>query len=73
MDSNMLEGYTNMDLVKDFIENLHHPEVLSVIKRDDKLIKKETEEIRREEDEIWSNMMKDLNKQKNSFLIPLHC
>lgn len=63
IDSDMFEGYTNIDLVKDFLKNLDHPDVLRVIKKDDELMQKQTEEIRREEDEIWSNIMKDMENR----------
>jgi hypothetical protein len=58
----LLEDYTNIDLVKNFLENLNHPDVLNVITRDNALILKETTEIRKEEDELWSKIMNSRNK-----------
>lgn len=62
-DTDILEGYSNIELVKNFLNELDHPEVLDLIHKDNELIQLEKDEIKREEDEAWDAMMKDLKKQ----------
>ncbi|RIW27628.1 hypothetical protein D3H55_22835 [Bacillus salacetis] len=58
-----LDGYTNMELVENFMEHWkENQEVLSVVQRDDALIKQDNERVREEEDAIWDDIMSGLKK-----------
>jgi hypothetical protein len=66
LNSSMLKDYSNMDLVKNFMEHWEtNKEVVEVIEKDNELMRLEEEEIKKEEDEIWANIMSDLGKKKN--------
>jgi hypothetical protein len=65
LDSVMLKSVSNMDLVKHFMNHWHEDkELVAIVEKDNAQIQKEAEEIEREEDEIWNNLMKSLNKEK---------
>jgi hypothetical protein len=64
LDRDMLKNATNMDLVKNFMDHWHEDkELVTLIEKDNEEIRKETVAIEKEEDEIWGNLMKDLNKK----------
>ncbi|PFP29424.1 hypothetical protein COJ96_11005 [Bacillus sp. AFS073361] len=65
-DRQMLKDISNMDLVKNFMEHWQEDkELVAIIEKDNEEIIKETEAIRKEDDEIWNNMLKDINKKLN--------
>ncbi|MCP1161307.1 hypothetical protein [Bacillus infantis] len=61
MDSEMLKQLTNIEIVKDFINNLH-PDVFNIIKKDNDLIRKDIEDAQREDDAAWSNIINERGK-----------
>jgi hypothetical protein len=64
MDRDMLKGVSNMDLVKHFMAHWHEDkELVEIIENDNEEIRKETEGIEKEENEIWNNMMKVIQKK----------
>ncbi|SDN62438.1 hypothetical protein [Bacillus sp. OK048] len=65
-ERNLLKDVSNMDLVKHFINHWSEDkELVAIIDKDNKEIRKETEAIRKEEDEIWNNMQKQINNKLN--------
>jgi hypothetical protein len=66
LDKSMLKNVSNMDLVKHFMDNWHKDqELVELIEKDNEDIRKETEALRKEEDEIWNNIMREVNKKLN--------
>lgn len=61
IDSDFLTDYSNMDLVRMFLENeLKNPEIVKVIEKDNAEILQEREEIEKEEKEMWNDFTKGL-------------
>ncbi|MBT2727815.1 hypothetical protein J7E63_12790 [Bacillus sp. ISL-75] len=62
LDPEYLEGFSNTDLVKDFLNNIEENKfILDVIEKDNELIKKHKDEIKHEEDQIWNNILSDIH------------
>ncbi|TCJ00958.1 hypothetical protein [Cytobacillus praedii] len=61
-DSELFEGNTNIELVKMFLDDFDkNPILTKLVEKDDKEIKEYDAKMKKEEDEIWSSTMKDLN------------
>ncbi|WP_288586014.1 MULTISPECIES: hypothetical protein [Lysinibacillus] len=61
-DPEYLSKYSNVDLVKTFLENeLKNPAIANVIEKDNVEIQQEREEIEREEKEMWAGFVEGLN------------
>jgi len=61
-DPEYLSEYSNIDLVKIFLENeLKNPAIANVIEKDNVEIQQEREEIEREEKEMWAGFVEGLN------------
>jgi len=59
-----LSDYSNMDLVKDFLENeLKNPEIAKIIEKDNAEIQQEREEIEKEEKEMWNGFVEGLKNR----------
>lgn len=64
IDSDYLTEYSNMDLVKMFLENeLKNPEIAKVIEKDNAEIQQEREEIEKEEKEMWNGFVEGLKNR----------
>jgi anaerobic ribonucleoside-triphosphate reductase len=60
MDKGMLEGISNMDLIKNLMEHWQEDnEIVEILEKDNEEIRKETEAMEKEESEIWNNIMND--------------
>lgn len=66
LDRDMLKNISNMELVKQFLEQWHEDqELVTFIEKDNEEIRRETEAIKKEEDELWADMMKNFGKKLN--------
>ncbi|NRD76600.1 hypothetical protein HPT25_03730 [Bacillus sp. BRMEA1] len=64
IDSDYLTGYSNIDLVKMYLENeLKNPEIVRVIEKDIAEIEQEREEIEKEEKEMWDSFVEGLKNR----------
>ena len=64
-DPDMLDGISNMDLVKNFMEHWHEDkELVVIVEKDNEEIRKEREQIEKEEDGIFKNIINEI-KQKH--------
>lgn len=63
-DPDFLNNISNMELVRDFLITIENPEVLQVIEKDNDLIKTEALQLEQEEEDIWSNVMAIIKKNK---------
>lgn len=63
-DPEYLSEYSNIDLVKIFLENeLKNPAIANVIEKDNVEIQQEREEIEREEKEMWAGFVEGLKNR----------
>ncbi|WP_251554000.1 hypothetical protein [Neobacillus muris] len=61
VDSDMLNGISNMELVKNFMEHWHEDnELVAIVEKDNEEIRKERERIEKEEDEIFQNIINEM-------------
>ncbi|WP_342545425.1 hypothetical protein [Lysinibacillus sp. FSL K6-4013] len=64
IDSDYLTEYSNIDLVKMYLENeLKNPEIVRVIEKDNAEIQQEREEIEQEEKEMWNGFVEGLKNR----------
>lgn len=63
-DPEYLDEYSNIDLVKMFLENeLKNPAIAKVIEKDNAEIQQEREEIEKEEKEMWNGFVEGLKNR----------
>jgi hypothetical protein len=60
-----LKDYSNMELVQNFLEHWQdNSEIVELVNADNQAIENASKEFKREEDEIWENMISELRSEK---------
>ncbi|MBY6272484.1 MAG: hypothetical protein CW346_09765, partial [Bacillaceae bacterium] len=60
-----LKDYSNMELVRNFLEHWQdNSEIVELVNADNQAIENASKEFKREEDEIWENIISELRSEK---------